>query len=163
MKNVLTIVLTAAVSSAATFALMRAVPDAHAAAPRQEPPSPCLHAPSGLAGFGAQDKEYRGEKFVLVDGKGEVKAVLATDKNGKPVFAMVDGNGKARISLAITKDDTPALGFTDSKDRAIIGLAVTDDDDAAFTLSDKKGKVQAALSVEGGTGKLHLNGEVHDK
>ncbi len=143
MKNVLTIVLTAVVSSAATFALVRAVPDAHAAAP--------------------QDKEYRGEKFVLVDGKGEVKAVLATDKNGKPVLAMVDGNGKARISIAITKDDTPALGFTDSKDRAIIGLAVTDDDDAAFTLSDKKGKVQAALSVEGGTGKLHLNGEVRDK
>lgn len=110
-----------------------------------------------------QDKEVRAQKFVLVNDKGDVKAVLATDKNSRPVFALVDGNGKVRLSIAITREDLPGIGLTDSRGRSIIGLAVTQEDDAAFTLSDDKGKVQAAISIERGTGKLLLNGEVRDK
>ncbi len=106
-----------------------------------------------------QVKEVRTEKLVLVDAKGGVKAVLATDKTGRPVFAMVDGKGNVRISIAITDNDLPAIGMTDNKDRSVIGMAVTMEDDAALTLMDRKGAVQAALLIENGTGKLQLNGK----
>lgn len=105
-----------------------------------------------------QVKEVRTERLVIVTPDGSVRAVLANDKGGRPVLAMVDGKGNVRISIAITSKDVPAIGLTDSKDRAVIGLAVTAKDDAAFTLTDQKGKVQAALAINGGIGKLLLNG-----
>jgi hypothetical protein len=161
MKGVLTIAVTAVVSSVATVALMRALPDAHASAPRQ-------------------DKEFSAERFVLVDGKGDPKAFLASNKNGEPFVAMLDGHGKVRIVMG-TKDDMPTLSFTDSKGRAVISLAVTKDDRPAlemgdskgqtlmslgvvdsdhvrFVLLDKNAKPKASLHVEKGKGLLELNG-----
>lgn len=135
--------LTGLLSSAATIVLTSGVSEAHAASV-------------------SQDKTVKAEQFILLGKKGEVRAVLSCGKDGQPVFAMVDQNEKVRVSLAITKDGSPALGFTDSKERSVIGLAVTEDDDAAFTLMDKKGDVKAALAVQGGNGKLMLNGKEQD-
>ncbi|MBI5577469.1 MAG: hypothetical protein HY896_14045 [Deltaproteobacteria bacterium] len=106
-----------------------------------------------------QVKEIRTERVVLVDAKGGLKAVLGTGNDGRPVFAMVDGKGNVRISIAISSNDSPAIGMTDSKNRAVIGLAVTNNDDAALTLTDNQGKVQAALGIQKGSGKLKLNGK----
>ncbi|MBI5576396.1 MAG: hypothetical protein HY896_08535 [Deltaproteobacteria bacterium] len=140
MKTIGTAILAGVAGCLVTLLVMHGNRDAFAARPEQV-------------------KEVRTEKLVLVTATGAVKAVLGTDKDGRPVLAMVDTKEKVRFSLAITGDDSPALSMTDGKERVLIGLAVTAKDDGAVTLMDNKGKVQAALSIEGGTGKLRLNGK----
>ncbi|OHB77689.1 MAG: hypothetical protein A2Z34_09770 [Planctomycetes bacterium RBG_16_59_8] len=134
--------------------------------------STARHAAAGLLGglaagvlfFGnttdaAPGDDVRTKRLILLNDKDEVRAVLATDKTGRPVLAFCDSKGNVRISIAITNDDCPAIGMTDAKDRSIIGLAVTEANDAAFTLMDEKGEVRAAVGIEKGAGKFLLEGK----
>ena len=75
---------------------------------------------SSACGVGPSDDEesvqpvVRTERLEIVDGSGNIKALLTTIENGRPSLTLIDSAGEFRAWLYLSSDDTPNLILVDS-------------------------------------------------
>jgi hypothetical protein len=100
----------------------------------------------------------RAQRFEVVDSKGKLRGVLATQDNGDPILTMLDSKGDPVINVAIV-DKTPGItiGKKPGSGDGIV-LAIGDDGSKALLFEQKKGKV--GLGVDGnGAPSLEIQGK----
>lgn len=73
---------------------------------------------AGAAGMGKIEKVIRAERFEVVDAAGNVRALLAVDKDGMAALKLADAAGMARAELSV-ENVGPKLGLYDAAGRVI--------------------------------------------
>ena len=71
-----------------------------------------------------RDGVLEARRFVLADGAGRPRAVLATQPSGAASFYITDGRGTPRATLGVGADGVPALGLGDGSGVLRAGIAV---------------------------------------
>ena len=83
------------------------------------------------------------EKFVLVDSKGQTRAILM-EENGSTSFILIDAEQKRRIGLMITSE-TSGIHFSDSNKTIRASLILTKDGSPVLKFNDKTDKPQLLM------------------
>lgn len=85
-------------------------------------------------------------EFVLIDGKGEHRMVLAV-KEEQPAFALYDGHGQRRALLTLDKDGRPAFALADANGEARLSLGLRHGGEPRLSLLDATGHLQLGLGM----------------
>jgi hypothetical protein len=115
-----------------------------------------------------KDREFRAQKFVLVDDEDrpraelsivdgavalslgdanrEMRLSLIVDKKGEPSIRLCGEDGRPR-AVVILSNGHPRVGLHDSAGTARIFLGVTANDEPIVALHDKTGKRRASLAL----------------
>lgn len=102
-------------------------------------------AVAGLAGAMAPVRAVVGTEFVLVDAKGERRAVIDTGKDGTQ-FAIMDAGGTGRLILSITDAGDAAVAlFGKGGPKNYAMLTMDPDGKPGLEMVDPRGKVVGKL------------------
>jgi hypothetical protein len=115
-----------------------------------------------------EDREFRAQKFTLIDDEDNVRAVLSVvdggvslsladanraarmsltvNQKGEPIVQLCDGDGKPRAAIALSNGH-PSVGLHDAAGDVRLSFGVTDKDEPIIELRDKSGKRRASLAL----------------
>jgi hypothetical protein len=115
-----------------------------------------------------KDREFRAQKFTLVDDQDNLRAVLSVvdgavalsladtnraarmslivNQDGEPIVQLCDGDGKPRAAISLSNGH-PTVGLHDSAGNERVSLGVTDKDEPIIELRDGGGKRRASLAL----------------
>jgi hypothetical protein len=115
-----------------------------------------------------KDREFRAQKFTLVDDQDNLRAVLSVvdgavalsladanraarislivNQEGEPIVQLCDGDGKPRAAIALSSGH-PTVGLHDAAGDVRLSFGVTDKDETIIELRDKSGKRRASLAL----------------
>jgi plastocyanin len=122
-----------------------------------KPPTILEQKPSGQES--PAEKTVRANRFELVDGKGNVRAVLAMTPDDEPRLALADRSGQIQVMLSIEPfpgkpDGIPTLRLLDKAGKPRTDISLGSDGNPVITLRNKNGGHLASLSgsdaAEGG-------------
>ena len=104
--------------------------------------------PTNAVPKNAQDV-LRAQRFEVLDSKGKVRGVLATQDNGDPILTLLDRKGDPIVNVAIIdKISGITLGKSPGSGDGIV-LAVGDDGSKALLMEQKKGKAEYGVGGNG--------------
>ncbi len=83
-------------------------------------------------------KQVSAERFVVKDGKGQVRAGLSLKIDGSPELAMFDGGGRRLVSLQTAADDSGSLQFFDHDDLRV-SMGSTPGGPSVLNFMDRRG------------------------
>ena len=93
-------------------------------------------------------KAIKAEQFVLVDGKGQIHAVLGLTNLGKPSLGLWDAEGKNRVILGFLGENAPGLGLNDADGVRRVNLQLNEMGEPIFVLLDERGRPVSSLPKE---------------
>lgn len=95
----------------------------------------------------ARTRTIEAEEFVLKDGTGKDRAVLATVEDGTPFLGFIDKDRRLRVSFGLESTGAPLLSLIDKNNKVRLVLAVKPDvpDDLPVLILFNKDQEQRAL------------------
>ena len=87
-------------------------------------------------------KTLEAEEFVLRDGRGQIRASLATTQGSSSTILQIHGdNGKPRTRITVSSDGTSSLEVMDSGDHVRLLLGVKENGSPRIWLGNEAGKI----------------------